>query len=32
MLWRLEGHLGRARDTGEAAADRPAEAAATASP
>jgi uncharacterized membrane protein YccC len=32
MLWRLEGHLGRARDTGAAAADRPAEAAATASP
>ena len=32
MLWRLEGHLGRARDTGQAAADRPAETAATASP
>jgi len=32
MLWRLEHHLGRVRDTGGAAADRPAEAAAAASP
>jgi uncharacterized membrane protein YccC len=32
MLWRLEAHLGRAQETGEAAAARPAEAAAAASP